>query len=58
MAQTQVKRLQKIVNYEHEQRMKLEEMVEQLAKEQVTLETKAKQSMGHGLAKKGKVNFY
>lgn len=57
MAQTQVKRLQKIVNYEHEQRMKLEEMVEQLAKEQVTLETKAKQSMGHGLAKKGKFNF-
>ncbi|XP_011442354.3 oxysterol-binding protein 1 isoform X1 [Magallana gigas] len=53
VAQTQVKRLQKIVNYEHEQRMKLEEMVEQLAKEQVTLETKAKQSMGHGLAKKG-----
>ncbi|XP_048743920.2 oxysterol-binding protein 1-like isoform X2 [Ostrea edulis] len=54
VAQAQVKRLQKIVNYEHEQRMKLEEMVEQLAKEQVTLETKAKQSMGHVQHKKVK----
>jgi hypothetical protein len=54
VAQAQVKRLQKIVNYEHEQRMKLEEMVEQLAKEQVTLETKAKQSMGHSQHKKVK----
>mgnify|MGYP003689900873 CR=1 FL=1 len=53
VAKTQVKRLQKIVNYEHEQRMKLEEMVEQLAKEQVTLESKAKKSMGHALTKKG-----
>ncbi|XP_062568739.1 oxysterol-binding protein 1-like isoform X1 [Saccostrea cucullata] len=53
VAQNQVKRLQKIVNYEHEQRMKLEEMVEHLAKEQVTLEAKAKQSMGQAPIKKG-----
>lgn len=37
-----MKRLQKIVDFEHEQRLKLEEMVEQLAKEQVSLETQAK----------------
>ncbi|XP_021344326.1 oxysterol-binding protein 1-like, partial [Mizuhopecten yessoensis] len=44
-AQGQVKRLQKIVHFEQEQRMKLEEMVEQLAKDQVSLETQAKRSM-------------
>jgi len=44
-AQGQVKRLQKIVQFEHEQRVKMEEMVEQLAKDQVSLETQAKRSM-------------
>jgi cell division protein FtsB len=38
-------RLQKLFDYEHEQRMKLEDMVEQLAKDQVSLESQAKNSL-------------
>ncbi|XP_071179545.1 oxysterol-binding protein 1-like isoform X2 [Mytilus edulis] len=52
VAQSQTKRLQKLFDYEHEQRMKLEDMVEQLAKEQVSLEVQAKKSLH--LQKNGK----
>ena len=45
VAQSQTKRLQKLFDYEHEQRMKLEDMVEQLAKDQVSLESQAKNSI-------------
>ena len=45
VAQSQTKRLQKLFDYEHEQRMKLEDMVEQLAKDQVSLESQAKNSL-------------
>ncbi|KAL5016149.1 hypothetical protein ScPMuIL_005738 [Solemya velum] len=45
LAQTQGKRWQKLLQYEHEQRMKLEEMVEQLAKDQIHLETQARRSI-------------
>ncbi|KAK3084224.1 hypothetical protein FSP39_010268 [Pinctada imbricata] len=54
VAKAQVRRLQKIVNYEHEQRVRLEDMVEQLAKEQVTLETQARRSIHHGATIKDK----
>ncbi|XP_059142601.1 oxysterol-binding protein 1-like isoform X2 [Physella acuta] len=45
LAQTQGKRWQRMIQHEHEQRMKLEEMVEQLAKNVVSLEKKARMSV-------------
>ncbi|XP_041350213.1 oxysterol-binding protein 1-like isoform X2 [Gigantopelta aegis] len=43
--QTHGKRWQKVLQFEHDQRMKLEEMVEQLAKDQASLENKARKSL-------------
>ncbi|KAK3599071.1 hypothetical protein CHS0354_024397 [Potamilus streckersoni] len=48
LAQTQGRRWQKMLQHEHEQRLKLEEMLEQLAKDQVSLEIKARKSLIRG----------
>ncbi len=45
LAQSQGKRWQKMLQYEHEQRLRLEEMVEQLAKQHSTLEKQARKSL-------------
>lgn len=45
LAAVQGKRWQKLLQQEHEQRLKLEEMVEQLAKDQISLEKKARMSV-------------
>jgi hypothetical protein len=47
VAQTQGKRWQKLLQYEHEQRLRLEEMVEQLAKQHSALENRARRSMSN-----------
>ncbi|ESO97862.1 hypothetical protein LOTGIDRAFT_209029 [Lottia gigantea] len=47
LAQTNGRRWQRMLQHEHDQRLKLEEMVEQLAKDQVSLENKARKSL-HG----------
>ncbi|XP_071110737.1 oxysterol-binding protein 1-like isoform X2 [Haliotis cracherodii] len=44
-AQVHGKRWQRVLQFEHDQRLKLEEMVEQLAKDQVSLENKARKSL-------------
>ena len=43
----QGKRWQKLLSHEHEQRLKLEDMVEQLAKDQISLEKKARMTVKH-----------
>ncbi|BFZ04680.1 hypothetical protein BsWGS_07718 [Bradybaena similaris] len=45
LSQTQGRRWQKMIQHEHEQRLKLEEMVEHLAKNVVSLEKKARMSI-------------
>lgn len=47
LAQSQGKRWQKLLQYEHEQRLRLEEMVEQLAKQHSALENRARRSMAN-----------
>ncbi|KAK7505920.1 hypothetical protein BaRGS_00002642 [Batillaria attramentaria] len=47
------KRWQKLLQHEHEQRLKLEDMVEQLAKDQISLEKKARMTVKHGDGKLG-----
>ena len=46
LGQAQGKRWQRMLQNEHDQRMRLEEMVEQLAKQHSSLEKKARKSMG------------
>ena len=48
LAQSQGKRWQKMLQYEHEQRLRLEEMVEQLAKQHSSLEKQARKTFAHG----------
>ena len=48
LAQSQGKRWQKMLQHEHEQRLRLEEMVEQLAKQHSNLEKQARKSLAHG----------
>lgn len=45
LAQTQGRRWQKMLQYEHEQRLRLEEMVEQLAKQHSSFEKLARKSL-------------
>ncbi|XP_076452953.1 oxysterol-binding protein 1-like isoform X2 [Babylonia areolata] len=47
VAAVQGKRWQKLLSHEHEQRLKLEDMVEQLAKDQISLEKKARLTVKH-----------
>ncbi|KAL8615762.1 hypothetical protein ACOMHN_040257 [Nucella lapillus] len=47
IAAVQGKRWQKLLTHEHEQRLKLEDMVEQLAKDQISLEKKARMTVKH-----------
>ena len=48
LAQSQGKRWQKMLQYEHEHRLRLEEMVEQLAKQHSNLEKQARKSLATG----------
>ncbi|XP_023930845.1 oxysterol-binding protein 1 isoform X2 [Lingula anatina] len=45
LAQTQGKRWQRLLQHEHEQRVRLEDMVEQIAKQQQNLEKQARKSL-------------
>ncbi|ELT99009.1 hypothetical protein CAPTEDRAFT_179200 [Capitella teleta] len=47
LAQTQGKRWQKLLQSEHEQKLRLEEMVEQLAKQHQSIEKQARKSLAH-----------
>jgi hypothetical protein len=47
LAQTQGKRWQKLLQSEHEQKLRLEEMVEQLAKQHQSMEKQARKSLAH-----------
>jgi cell division protein FtsB len=46
LSQSQGKRWQRMLQYEHEQRLRLEEMVEQLAKQHSNLEKQARKQLG------------
>lgn len=48
LAQAQGRRWQRMLHSEHEQRMKLEEMVEHLAKQQASFENKVRKSIPAG----------
>lgn len=54
VASVQGKRWQKLLSHEHEQRLKLEDMVEQLAKDQISLEKKARMTVKHDGKRGGK----
>ncbi len=45
LSQSQGKRWQKMLQHEHEQRLRLEEMVEQLAKQHSSLEKQARKTL-------------
>lgn len=49
LATSQGKRWQKMLQYEHEQRLRLEEMVEQLAKQHSNFEKQARKTLAHAV---------
>ena len=51
LAQTQGKRWQRMLQYEHEQRLRLEEMVEQLAKQHSLFEKQARRKLASSQGK-------
>ncbi|KAK7087619.1 hypothetical protein V1264_021645 [Littorina saxatilis] len=53
VASVQGKRWQRLLTHEHEQRLKLEDMVEQLAKDQISLEKKARITIKEGRRAEG-----
>lgn len=55
LAQTQGRKWQKMLQHEHEQRLRLEEMVEQLAKQHSHLERAAKEASANSPGKKFKI---
>lgn len=57
LAQTQGRKWQKMLQHEHEQRLRLEEMVEQLAKQHSHLERAAKEASANSPGEKNNYKF-